>query len=333
MIKALVAMEPDAAWDDYTQRIPAGVELQFCAGDVAAINAALDDDVEILLTDAMPSTDQRSAGLRWLQLLSAGTDQLIGHPLMRHDVRVSNAAGTSAAHIAEFIVARLLYHTKELRAFDQLQRNHQWPDRIAMSRPSLYGKQALIVGYGGVGRETARLLTALGMRIVAVARTPNPMAYRGYTPTANFGDPDGTLPDRIITLDALPEALASADVIVLAVPLTSATHHLIDARILASTKASAILINIARGAVIDTPALLAALDQQQLAHAYLDVFEQEPLPPDSPMWDHPHVSVTPHMAGVLPDSAPVLRDLFRQNLRRYIDGQTLINQLDRRQFI
>lgn len=329
MKKALVAMEADPAWDD----VPASVELQFCASDVAAIDAALDDDVEILLTDAMPSSDERCAGLRWVQLLSAGTDQLIGHPLMRHDLQVSNAAGSSAAHIAEFIVARLLYHTKELRAFDHLQRNHQWPDRVAMSRPSLYGKQALIVGYGGVGRETARLLTALGMRIVAVARTPERTPYRGYTPTPNFGDPDGILPERIITADDLPEALARADVIVLAVPLTSATHHLIDAQALASTRASAILINIARGGVVDTPALLAALDNRHLAHAYLDVFEQEPLPLDSPVWDHPHVSVTPHMAGVMPDSAPALRGLFRQNLRRYIDGQPLINQRDRTQFI
>jgi phosphoglycerate dehydrogenase-like enzyme len=159
MIKALVTMEADADWSD----LPAGVELKFCAADVAAIDAALDDSVEILLTDAMPSTDERCRGLRWLQLLSAGTDQLAGHPLVQRDIRVSNAAGTSAAHIAEFIAARILYHTKELHAFNQLQRRHQWPDRIAMSRPSLRDKQALIIGYGGVGRETARLLTADGI--------------------------------------------------------------------------------------------------------------------------------------------------------------------------
>ncbi len=329
MIKALVAMDADAAWDD----LPPGVELQFCAGDVAAIDAALDDDVEILLTDAMPSTDERCGGLRWLQLLSAGTDQLGGHPLMLRDIRVSNAAGTSAAHIAEFIVARLLYHTKELHAFDELQRRHRWPDRVAMARPGLRDKQALIVGYGGVGRETARLLAALGMRIVAVARSPARTPYHGYMPTPNFGDPDGMLPGQIIAPDALHEALAAADVIVLAAPLTPATYHLIDARALASAKDSAILINIARGAVVDTPALLEALDNGLLAHAYLDVFEQEPLPSNSPLWDHPRVSITPHMAGVMPDSAPALRDLFRQNLRRYIVGQPLINQLERQRFI
>jgi len=329
MIKALVAMDADATWDD----LPPGVELQFCAGDVAAIDAALDDDVEILLTDAMPSTDKRCGGLRWLQLLSAGTDQLGGHPLMLRDIRVSNAAGTSAAHIAEFIVARLLYHTKELRVFDELQRRHHWPDRVAMARPGLHNKQALIVGYGGVGRETARLLAAFGMRIVAVARDPARTAYHGYMPTSYFGDPDGMLPEQIIAPDALHEAVAAADVIVLAVPLTPATHHLIDARALASAKDSAILINIARGAVVDTTALLEALDTGLLAHAYLDVFEQEPLPSDSSLWDHPRVSITPHMAGVMPDSAPPLRDLFRQNLRRYSDGQPLINQLDRQRFI
>src|SRR6476469_9225178 len=134
MMRALIAMEPDAGWDN----MPAGVELRFCGAGVAALDTALDDSVDILVTDAMPSSDERCGGLRWLQLLSAGTNQIAGHPLMQHDIRVSNAAGTSAAHIAEFIVARLLYHTKELRAFEELQLHHHWPDRVAMSRPGLY---------------------------------------------------------------------------------------------------------------------------------------------------------------------------------------------------
>jgi phosphoglycerate dehydrogenase-like enzyme len=236
-------------------------------------------------------------------------------------------------HIAEFILARLLYHTKEFRAFEELQREHRWPDRVAMSRPGLRGKQALIIGYGGVGRETARLLTTLGIRIVAVAHQPGRTPYQGYTPHPDFGDPDGHLPEQIVTPDALHDVLPDADVIVLAVPLTPETHYLIDAAALARTKASAILINIARGGVVDTQALLAALDAGRLAHAYLDVFEQEPLPPDSPVWDHPRISITPHMAGVMPDAETALRDLFRQNLPRYINRLPLINQLDRRRFI
>lgn len=328
-MRALVAMEPDPAWDDL---VPS-VELRFCDGDVAAIDAALDDNIEILLTDAMPSSDERCSGLRWLQLLSAGTDQLAGHPLMKHDIRVSNAAGASAVHIAELIVARLLYHTKELRAFAELQRQHHWPDRVAMARPGLRDKRALIIGYGGVGRETARLLSAFGMRIVAVTRNPRQKRYLGYAPSPGFGDPDGILPEQYLTSNALHDVLPSADVVVLAVPLTPKTNHLIDARVLAEFKDSAILINVARGGVVDTDALIEALDAGQLAHAYLDVFEQEPLPPDSSLWNHSRVSITPHMAGVMPDVTPVLRDLFRQNLWRYIDGQPLINELERERFV
>ena len=328
-MRALVAMEPDAAWDD----LAPGLEVRFCGADVAALDATLDDDVEILLTDAMPSSAERCAGLRWVQLLSAGTDQLNGHPLMQHEVRLSNAAGASAVHIAEFIVARVLYHIKEFRAFDELQRRHRWPDRVAMSRPPLRDMRALIVGYGGVGREAARLLAALGMRIVAVARDPQPKPYRGYSPYPGFGDPDGVLPEQIVTTGALHDVLPDADVVVLAVPLTSSTEHLIGAEALGRMKESAILINIARGGVVDTQALIEALDRGRPAHAYLDVFEQEPLPPDSPLWEHPRITITPHMAGVMPDVAPTLRDLFRQNLRRYMDGQPLINELDRQRFI
>jgi phosphoglycerate dehydrogenase-like enzyme len=171
------------------------------------------------------------------------------------------------------------------------------------------------------------------MRILAIARDPKRTEYHGYTPTTDFGDPNGVLPEQILAPDALHDILPAADVIVLAVPLTSATHHMIDARALAQAKASAILINIARGAVVDTGALVDALDDGRLSHAYLDVFEQEPLPPDSPLWDHPRISITPHMAGVMPDSTPALRHLFRQNLQRYIEDRPLINELDRRRFI
>ncbi len=327
MTTALIAMESDAGWQS-----PPGVELRFCATDGASIEAALDEKVEILLTDELPPGAERASGLRWLQLFSSGTDQLFGHPLIRRDIRLSNAAGTSAAHMAEFILARLLYHTKQLRAFEQLQQQHVWPDRIGMSRPSLRGKTALVIGYGGVGRETARLFNVLGMRIIAVTRDGNRASYRGYASHPDFGDPEATLPERVVAPDRLHEVLPPADVIVVAAPLTAATKHMINAAALAHTKPEAILINIARGGVVDTAALVDALDSGRLAHAYLDVHEQEPLPASSPLWDHPAISITPHMSGVMPDPVPALRDLFLQNLERFRDGRRLINQLEPQTF-
>ncbi|HMO57135.1 MAG TPA: D-2-hydroxyacid dehydrogenase [Roseiflexaceae bacterium] len=312
--------------------LPAGLRVAFCGYSAPEIDRAMTSDTEILVTDALPTALERCSGLRWVQLLSAGANQLIGHPLAAREILFSSAAGISAVYIAEHVVARVLYHTKELRTFERLQHEHSWPDRSAMARPSLRGQMALIVGYGGVGRETARLLSAFGMRIIAVTPDGVRRPYRGYLPYPAAGDPAASIPEQVITPAALHEVLPVADVLVLAVPLTPATRGMIDAAALAQMRSDAILVNVARGAVVDTSALLAALDARQIAYAYLDVFEQEPLPPDSPLWNQPRVSITAHMAGVMPDDSERYRDLFLQNLVRYRAGEMLLNQLDRRAF-
>jgi phosphoglycerate dehydrogenase-like enzyme len=326
----LITGAAEKAWDD----LPDDLEIRVCENSPEAIEAALDEDVEILLTEAMPASGERAGGLRWIQLLSAGTDQLIGHPLMRRDLLISSASGINAVPIAEFVLARILYHTKGLRTFEQFQSARTWPDdRSTLMRPPLHGMRALLIGYGGIGRETARLLSALGVWITAATSSAERKPYAGFTPYAGTGDPEARLPEQMITTDDLHQALAMADIVVLAVPLLPATEHLIDAAALEHMKQSAILINVARGQVVDTAALLAALDRGQLAHAYLDVFEEEPLPASSPLWEHPRVSITPHIAGGAPDFAPKQRELFVENLGRYRNGQPLINQLDPRKFI
>ncbi len=311
--------------------MPADLELRFCADEPAAIDAAIDESIEILVADALPTSLERCAGLRWVQLLSAGINQLIGHPLLARDLLITNAAGATAVHIAEFVVAQLLGHIKGLREFDQLQRCRT-PGQPTASRwrgQSLRGMCAVVVGYGGIGRETARLLAALGLRIIAVGSSAARKPYRGYTPFDGIGDPDAQLPERIVATADLHAVLPEADLVVLAVPLLPTTRHLIDAAALACMKPSALLFNVARGPVIDTAALLGALDQGQLAHAYLDVFDAEPLLVESPLWAHPRVSITPHIAGTMPDHARRLSDLFLQNLARYRSGQPLLNQVDR----
>lgn len=313
--------------------LPTELRVAFCGYSSQEIDRAITSDTEILVTDALPTALERCGALRWVQLLSAGANQLIGHPLAVRELLFSSAAGISAIHIAEHVVARVLYHTKELHVFEGFQREHVWPNRSTMARPSLRGQTALIVGYGGVGRETARLLSAFGMRIIAVASDGARRPYRGYLPYAGVGDPMASIPEQVIAPDALPDVLPSADLLVLAVPLTPATRGMIDAAALARMRASAILVNVARGAVVDTPALLAALDAQQIAYAYLDVFEQEPLSPESLLWDHPRISITAHMAGVMPDDSERYRDLFLQNLARYRAGEPLLNLLDRRKFV
>lgn len=324
-VNVLISREIGECW----RRLPPEIALYFCEGDVASLDAALTPEIDVLVTDPMPSgaATQRWGGLRWVQLMSAGIDQAIEHPLRHEGVAIASAAGITAVHIAEFVLGRILYHTRRFAHFAGDQSAHRWGDRVALAGPSLRGMRAVIVGYGGVGRETARLLAACGMRIVAVMRDPGKRRYDGYQPYRGFGDPDATIPDRLVPTGDLSTVLPDADVVILSLPLTPETRHLIDARVLAAFNPRAILINTARGGVVKTEDLLVALDRGRPAHAYLDVFEEEPLPAASPIWDHPAVSVTPHMAGVMPDTAEKLEELFLFNLDRFRRGERLINQL------
>lgn len=302
--------------------------VRTCGDSPAEIAAALTSETEVLVTDAMPPPGTAAEGLRWIQLMSAGYNQVIGHPLaLRPGLRVANAAGICAGHMAEFIVGQMLRQVKRWDDFVELQRGRIWPNRSAMATPALRGRRALIVGYGGVGRETARLLTALGVVVDAVQRRAQRESYRGYLPHPGMGDATGVLPARLFATEQLPEALRAADFVILTIPLTPQTRHLLNARSLAAAKPGAVIINVARGGLIEPDALIAAVDTGRLAHAYLDVFEPEPLPANSPLWTHPRITMTPHMSGVMPVAMELQEDLVRQNLRHFHAGETLLNEI------
>ena len=202
----------------------------------------------------------------------------------------------------EFVVGQMLRHVKRFDAMGQLHQQREWPDRAAFSRPALRGRRALIVGYGGVGRETARLLRALGVAVDVVQRTTEVESYAGYLPHPDMGDPKGVLPGRRFTLETMAAALADADFVILTIPLSPRTQHLINRETLAAVKPGAVIINVARGGLIDLAALGEALLAGRVAHAYLDVFEKEPLTRDDPVWAMAGVTVTPHISGVMPDA-------------------------------
>lgn len=326
----LLSLPAYADWDG----LPPAYDIRRCGPGVAELNAAFDDSVEILVTEFMPEATEPAAGLRWIQVLSAGTEQLLGHPLVHPALRLSNAAGVSSTHMAEFVLGRILEHRKRLPAFRELQARHEWPaDRPAMATHNLRGARALIIGYGGVGRETARLLSACGMRIVAVDRSTARAPYPGFVPFEGTGDPEARIPERIVALKDVDDALPDADFVILTVSLNRATRHVINARTLTRMNPGAVLINVARGGLVDTAALLASLDAGALAHACLDAFTDEPLPADSPIWTHPRISVSPHMSGVLPDQFVLLQGLFLQNLERYRAGAALLNELPPRDYV
>ena len=236
--------------------------------------------------------------LRYIQLTAAGLDRVPLDYVREHGITLHNAAGVYSIPMAEFAVAAVLSLYKQLTFFRTAQTAHRWDKHRGLRE--LFEKQVCIVGCGNVGTECARRFGALGCTVRGVDLFPR----------------EGAAYDAILPLAELHAALKTADVVVLTVPLTADTRHLIGADELALLKEDAVLINIARGGVVDTEALITALNTRPL-YAVLDVFEEEPLPPDSPLWDHERVLVTPHNSFVGEHNAKRLWALIRKNLLQF----------------
>jgi glyoxylate/hydroxypyruvate reductase len=255
--------------------------------------------------------------LRWIQATSAGVGKLAERVgLTESSVAVTTSSGVHARPLAEFVLLAMLMFGKDTLRLGREQREHRW-ERYAGEE--IGGKTVCVVGLGKIGREVARLARALDARVVGTVRD-----VRGRVP-GELGV------ERLEPTERLDELLPDADVVVLAVPHTALTHRLLDARRLALLRPDAILVNIARGDVVDEAALVDALRAGRLRGAALDVFEQEPLPAESPLWDLPNVFVCPHSASTVAAENERIVELFRKNIRRYLDGRPLVNLLDKEQ--
>jgi phosphoglycerate dehydrogenase-like enzyme len=299
------------------------------AAEVAEALAA-HPDVEVLYGFRLPpDLLDLAPRLRWLQLDSAGNDHLLDHAIMHSDVAITNASGIHATPIAEYVFASMLAHRWQVRRWIRSQARKEWPP----SRFRLYFKPELrdstlgILGYGSIGREVGRLGRAFRMQVLALRRSAA-RVERGYS-EADTGDPQGVIPDRFYPPEALHDMLAECDYVVLALPSTPATYHFIGEAELRAMKPTAYLINIARGAIVDEAALVRALREGWIAGAGLDVFEKEPLPAESPLWNLENVLMSPHVAGDTPCYDERAVALFAENLARYLAGQPLLNLVDK----
>jgi phosphoglycerate dehydrogenase-like enzyme len=279
---------------------------------------ALLDEAEVLFDFGPLELAPTLAGrphLRWIQATSAGVGRLAQRVgLTESPVAVTTASGVHARPLAEFVVLAMLMFGKDVLRLEREQREHHWE---LYSGEETRGKTVCVVGLGKIGREVARLARALDARVVGTVRE-----LRDRTPE-DLGV------ERLESTDRLDELLPDADVLVLAVPHTPLTHGIVDARRLALLKPDAILVNIARGDVVDEGALVEALRSGRLRGAALDVFEQEPLPPESPLWDLPNVFVSPHSASNVAAENARIVELFQENIRRYLEGRPLLNLLDK----
>jgi phosphoglycerate dehydrogenase-like enzyme len=211
----------------------------------------------------------------------------------------------------------------------RFQQQKVWHEhRIEKLEPiELRGSTVGIVGYGSIGREVARLLFSYGAKVLATKRDVMHPEDDGYVPEG-LGDPQGNYFDRLYPNEALNAMLKECDFVVVSPPLTDETYHLISTEQFAAMKAGAFLVNVSRGQVVDTNALIEAARSGRLGGAVLDVFEEEPLPAESPLWDLPNVVITPHIAGISKRNMDTLVDLFVTNLGRYLKGQKLYNLID-----
>jgi phosphoglycerate dehydrogenase-like enzyme len=307
------------------------ITQQTCHND-DEVAAALKEHptTEILYTfHVPPNILDLAPRLHWLQLHSAGADHLLDHPILHSQVAVTTTSGIHATPIAEYVFASILAHRWRVPHMTHCQRAGEWPSGRweLYARPELRGSTLGIVGYGSIGREVGRLGRAFGMRVLALRRSAG-RADHGYTPEST-GDPEGTVPDRFYPPDALHEMLTKCDYVVIALPLTADTEHFIGEAELRAMKPTAYLVNIARGAIVDEAALVRALQEGWIGGAGLDVFEQEPLPTNSPLWDLENALISPHVAGFSPRYDERAVDLFGQNLARYLEGKPLLNVVDK----
>lgn len=293
----------------------------------AALPAETLGEVDVFLGDLLPADHEQMDRLRWVQLGSAGYEHVLRFDLPRRGVRVTNASGVFDTAIAEWNLAMMVNLRRDLPTMRANQEGGVW-DRAAVFQRDIRGATVGLWGYGGLARETARLCKAVGMRVVVLNRSglrPQRDSYR----VAGTGDPDGTLPDAVYTDDQKQAFLADLDFLVMALPLTGQTRGIVGEAELRALPRRAMLLNPARGPLIEEAALLRALRERWIAAAALDAHYHYPMPPDHPLWRMPNVIMTPHIAGSSgsPSYLARLWDLFQQNLERLLTDQPLLNDI------
>lgn len=292
------------------------------------VDGLTDPDVEVLLSWYLPSDLSRTPRLRWLQNGSSGVDFLDLALLREARITVTTGSGIHAVPIAEYVLEAMLHVVRDVDARQANQRAHGWPEvQQAVAGGVLRGKTVVIVGYGSIGREVGRLAAAFGLRVIAVKADPSARTDAGYR-VPGTGDLEGRYPERWAGQDELAAVAREADFLVVALPGAPGTHRAVSTAVIDALPGRAWVINVGRGRVIDIDALEAALRANRIGGAVLDVFDTEPLPPESPLWDLPNLTITPHVSGAPPGIFELIEGLIAENLKRYAAGEPLLNVVD-----
>jgi len=297
----IVARDSDVFAERLGPQLPA---LAFRCAHNAAEALARCSDCEILVI----RTDEISAKLvaampklKLIQALTTGVDHIVALPNLPPHVTVAAARGFHGPQMSELAFLFMLAFARKFPAVIENQKQHRWDRR---EQRLLEGRTVVIVGVGRIAEDLARRCQVFGMRVAGVTSRPSVPGFDALYPRARIA-----------------EAAGQADFLIVLAPYTRENHHLVDTKVIAAMKPECVLINIARGGVVDEEALRQALVAGRIAGAGLDVFQKEPLPPDSPLWDTPNVIITSHVGGMSENYAEQVMPLLADNLRAFADGK------------
>ncbi len=267
-------------------------------------------DADVFLTWKFTAEMEREGKeLKWIHLSGAGVEHVLTPGVRESEILVTNTRGIHGPFMAEWTVAALFYLTQQWSSVEAWRHDRDWKrhkDGIQRKRVLLRGQSALVVGGGAVGGEIARTLGALGAECAVVHRGGRTIRGKRYP------------------VDKLAEIIGGFGIVVIALPSTAETRGMFDAELIGRMQRESLLVNVARGSIVDQNALIAALQSGHLAGAAIDVFPEEPLPPDSLLFDAPNLFMSPHVSGNYPDYTRDVIEVFLKNLRRYAKGKPLL---------
>lgn len=312
VMQAIRAASPDIIITDGSPLITA--ELRGDNSHRKEVDALLADTDVLFGFVAPPDILKRAPHLKWFQVTSAGVDRHRGTEIWNSDVILTGVSGIHATPIGEFVMGLMLMFAKNSPQGFKMMQTHHW-DRYASG--TLRGKAVGIVGLGNIGGEVARLSKAFGMRVIGTRRSAKQAGK-----ARNI--------DLLLPSARMNEMLSQSDYVAVCCPLTPETHHIIGDTALKAMKPTAFIINIGRGPLIDEAALIRAVKEKRIAGAGLDVTEQEPLPPHSPLWGLDNVILSPHVSGGMEDYMLRAAELFADNIKHYLAGKKLRNVVKRK---
>lgn len=271
-------------------------------------------DLEVLVTPVQPWIEKVVAdapNLKWIHFLSSGVDGLWSLSFDKSRYLLSKSSGVHAIPMAEYVIGSILYFLKGFHIYHRQQRAREWARHWL---DEAFGKSVTVVGLGAIGQEIARRCKQMGMKVTGVATRVRGVDYV----------------DTLVTTADLRSALTSADFVVVCVPLTEQTRGLLSRPVLEAMKVGAYLIDISRGTIVDQAALVDLIKRGHIGGAVIDVFEKEPLPADSPLWDLENVLITPHVSGTTPFYMERAINIFLQNLESLRTNGALVTPVDLR---